>query len=239
MNPRSLPRILLTLLVIIAGVASGALLGFQLRNPNLPRAEGPTSLYATLLVTHEELTEEQDGLRRTVTELQEKIARTQDELKLQRGARDQVETLERLRSLAGLTPESGDGLVVTLANGTGEEGIIFGSDLRDVLNVLWEAGASAVAVNGERMVITSAIDTLATTTLINGHKLTSPYVMTALGSPVALQKAFDKAPLLGTLRDRSKQGTIVLERQQAKAVSVPAFTGTFELKHLTAEEEVS
>ncbi len=239
MNPKSLPRILLTLLVIVAGVASGTLLGFQLRNPSQPRAEGPTSLYATLLVTHDELTVEQDDLRRQVGSLQEQIASTQDELKLQRGARDQVETLERLRALAGLTPESGDGLVVTLANGTGEEGIVFGSDLRDVVNVLWEAGADAVAINGERMVITSAIDTLATTTLINGHKLTSPYVMTALGPPAALQKAFDKAPLLKTLRDRGKQGTVFLERRQTKSLSVPAFTGTFELHGLTALEEVS
>jgi len=87
-------RIVLTVLVIVVGITVGVVVGFRLRSPAIPRAEGPTSVYTTLLVAQEELATERDELRDQILDLQQKIQLAGDELKQQRTSRTQVEALE-------------------------------------------------------------------------------------------------------------------------------------------------
>lgn len=96
-------------------------------------------------------------------------------------------------ALAGLTPVAGPGVVVTLADAgqrcgsdVPEDCRILDTDLQAAVNTLFAAGAEAVAVNGERVIATTAIRRAGTTVLVNYRPLTSPYTVAAVGDPEAL-----------------------------------------------------
>jgi uncharacterized protein YlxW (UPF0749 family) len=60
---------------------------------------------------------------------------------------------------------------------------VLSKDLQIVTNGLWEAGAEAMAINGQRLTARSAIRFAGEAILVNYRPLTRPYVITALGSP--------------------------------------------------------
>jgi uncharacterized protein YlxW (UPF0749 family) len=63
-------------------------------------------------------------------------------------------------------------------------------DLQSVVNGLWAAGAEAVAVNGQRLTVQSAIRSAGDAILVDYRPLTRPYVVVAIGDPSTLQTRF-------------------------------------------------
>jgi uncharacterized protein YlxW (UPF0749 family) len=106
-----------------------------------------------------------------------------------------VRRIDRLRAPAGLAPVEGPGLVIELADspqaprtrGELTDLRIQDVDLRLVVNALWEAGAEAVAVNGRRVVATTAIREAGDRVLVNFDPVSSPYRVAAIGDPDALR----------------------------------------------------
>ena len=95
---------------------------------------------------------------------------------------------------AGLSPVRGPGAVVTLDDslsdwdglGDPNDFIIHEEDLRAVVNALWAGGAEAMAINGQRVLSTSAIVCVGTTLRLNGAYYTPPYDIAVIGEPDAL-----------------------------------------------------
>ncbi|MFF5228636.1 DUF881 domain-containing protein [Dactylosporangium sp. NPDC000521] len=104
-------------------------------------------------------------------------------------------TLRGLAAGAGTAKVTGDGVVVRVVDAppqvdpvtghTAEEnlGIVLDRDLQDVANGLWQAGAEAVAVNGQRLTATSTIRAAGGVILVDFKPVTSPYDVAAIGSP--------------------------------------------------------
>ncbi len=63
-------------------------------------------------------------------------------------------------------------------------------DLQVVTNALWEAGAEAISINGQRLTARSAIRFAGDAILVNYRPLTRPYVISAIGDPQNLQVEF-------------------------------------------------
>ena len=148
-----------------------------------------------------------------------------------------AEDARRLRDVqmwAGTTAMAGPGLEVRLSNSDREvktdddrESLsVQDVDLQLVVNALWEAGAEAVAVNGQRLVATSPIRAAGETITVNFRPLVPPYEVKAIGvqrrrfeqSEVAerFEQWVDDYGLGFTIRPRSK-------------VVVPAYAGTLQL----------
>lgn len=113
--------------------------------------------------------------------------------------------LSRLSVLTGDVAVHGPGMTVTLddapqaqagpgqpraATGTTDEGRVTSLDLQVVVNGLWQAGAEAVGINGQRLTARSAIRFAGQAILVDYRPLTPPYVVTALGDKNALPAAF-------------------------------------------------
>lgn len=112
--------------------------------------------------------------------------------------------LARLSVLTGDTAARGPGVTVTLddapqaqagagqprSGGSTDEGRVTSLDLQVVVNGLWQAGAEAVAVNGQRLTARSAIRFAGQAILVDYRPLTPPYVVTALGDERGLPAAF-------------------------------------------------
>ncbi len=126
------------------------------------------------------------------------------------GSPGQSAALTTLRERMGLVAAEGPGLVVTLDDSTDEESpsgnlndlVIHSQDVQAVANGLWAAGAEALAVNGQRVVPTSAVLCVGNTLLINGTVHSPPFRFTALGAN--LQGRLHRRPAGEALRRRRR-----------------------------------
>ena len=109
---------------------------------------------------------------------------------------------------AGLDPVHGPGLVVTLtdaqrdANGrfprdaSPDDLVVHQQDIQAVLNALWSAGAEAIQMQDQRLIVTSAPRCVGNTLLLNGRTYSPPYTIAAIGDAAAMQAALAAAPLV-------------------------------------------
>ena len=143
--------------------------------------------------------------------------------------------LDQLNMLAGLTPVTGKGAIVTLADNPTppDDGadpnnyIIHDYDIRAVVNALFAGGAEAVAVNKQRLVQSSAIRCVGTTVLVNNTRVGSPFVVAALGAPKALVDALQKDADAKLLIDQyARQFGLRVSVKQAGDLSLPAYGGS-------------
>jgi uncharacterized protein YlxW (UPF0749 family) len=111
--------------------------------------------------------------------------------------------LSALELASGREPVTGPGLRMTLddaedagaANpnasprdqGDLNEKRVFAKDLQYVVNALWQAGAEAIAVNGQRLTSRSAIRHAGDAILVNYRPLARPYVIDVIGDSGAIQ----------------------------------------------------
>ena len=138
--------------------------------------------------------------------------------------RDAQARRQTLREITGFVAVEGPGLQTTVndAPSGDPEGRVRASDLRLLVNGLWEAGAEAIAINGRRLTALSAIVNAGIAVKVNGSKMTPPYVVQAIGDPRTLE-----ADLLATSSGVSFQALadrydFVVQRQLARALSLPA-----------------
>ncbi|MDQ4005084.1 MAG: DUF881 domain-containing protein, partial [Actinomycetota bacterium] len=112
--------------------------------------------------------------------------------------------IDRLRARAGLAAARGGGLVVDVADSSeapttrGEvtDFRIQDVDLRQIANALWRAGAEAIAINGQRVVATTAVREAGGTILVNFSPVTSPYRISAVGDPTEMRARLDQGEVI-------------------------------------------
>ena len=141
-----------------------------------------------------------------------------------------------LRLLAGLVPVRGRAVRVTLDDSTLKESpsgnvndlVIHSQDVQAVVNALWRSGAEAVALNGERLVSTSAVLCVGNTLLLNGTVHSPPFVAVAVGAD---RDRFEADGLVRRLhRDAEAFGLRFSVNREDDAV-VPAYDGSLDLRH--------
>jgi uncharacterized protein YlxW (UPF0749 family) len=110
--------------------------------------------------------------------------------------------LARVRALAGMTRVSGAGVVVILRDASrpaypGEPAqweLVHNRYVLRVVDLLIQAGARAVAIDGQRYTAQTSIDCAGPTIRINGVPYGSPYRITAVGPPPSLLRALAHDP---------------------------------------------
>ena len=105
-----------------------------------------------------------------------------------------------------------------------DEGKVFSKDLQIVVNGLWEAGAEAISVNGQRLTSRSAIRFAGEAILVNYRPLARPYRISVIGDPDDLQAEFaanDGGAYARALQDNYG---IRVSIDAAKSLSLPAAT---------------
>jgi uncharacterized protein YlxW (UPF0749 family) len=182
------------------------------------------------------LEEEQRQLKERIAALRAQLAEAQRRQASERAALTDIEdALKEQRALAGLTRLAGPGLTVLLndsetaapAGAAATDYIIHDTDVRDVVNVLWSAGAEAIAINGERLVATSSIVCVGTVIIINDTRLSPPFQVSAIGEPARLVEAVEASPQLTELRRRSRDFGLQMKAVGAERVEAPAYRGAF------------
>lgn len=90
------------------------------------------------------------------------------------------------------------------------------TDLRDVKNLLWEAGAEALAINGNRMGPDTSVRLAGDSILVNLVPVTPPYVLEAIGDPATLWSALQQGEATQQIKEigRSSGATITVTRAE-------------------------
>ncbi len=181
---------------------------------------------------------DQDLLRSQVAALRAQLDTIQEQAAT---LDDRAATLQRqvdeLKAVAGLTALGGSGVVVTLDDGrlpasaprrSIELAIVHSQDITDVFNAAWKAGATGIAVNGER--ITSATACVGATIQINGRLMSPPFVVSVLGAPDDLARALADQGELRDLKRRSELYGLKLSIDRASDIRLPAYSGTIPVR---------
>jgi uncharacterized protein YlxW (UPF0749 family) len=141
--------------------------------------------------------------------------------------------------IAGTVALTGPGVIVVLDDSPrrplrGEDPtlyLVLDSHLRDLVNLLWEGGAEAVAINGERIVATSSIYAAGGVIVVNTARLAPPYEVVAIGPP-ELEALLRSPGRLTQLRSRVQNYGLQFSVRRATEVTVPPYKGGFPTEHL-------
>lgn len=114
----------------------------------------------------------------------------------------------------------GPGVVVKLEDGpssASRSGIVRDTDLRTIMNLLWQAGAEAISIDGNRVGPGTTVRTAGSAILVNLNPVSSPYVIEALGDPAAMLEMLSTGAGAESMRDLEKSlGSSVSAVRQEK-----------------------
>ncbi len=172
-------------------------------------------------------------LRREVSELRREVeAERQASASRLGGAPEREARLSEVGLVAGLSAVEGPGVKVTLDDSDLEERpkgstvndlVIHSQDVQAVVNALWRSGAEAIAINGQRLVGTSAVLCVGNTLLLNGTVHSPPYVVTAVG---AARDRFDTDRLVRGLRADAETFGLRFSVERSAKLEVPPYRGS-------------
>lgn len=197
--------------------------------PYAPEARLPDSQRLAALIDRQQ--DENDQARAQVRQLQAELQRTRDELLSQQaGTANQHTQVASVTSGAGLAPVSGPGFIVTLDDSTLDNSatsnlnnlVIHSRDVQAVVNGLWNAGARAISINGQRLVSTSAVLCVGNTLLLNGSVYAPPYEISAIG---ASREIFTDDALVKRLRADATKYSLQFTVGRDQTLNLPAYNG--------------
>lgn len=227
--------------VFIVGLTLGFLLVAQWNSPPAMPLEAQDYRRERMSSTIQRLEGEQEGLKKTLSQLREQLAEYQ---KLAAADTETLEginaALESQRMAAGLVSLKGPGVqailddssVGTLPTGTDPNTyIVHEYDLRDVVNLLWQAGSEAIAINDERIVASTSIYCVGSTVMVNDTRLSPPYRIQAIGDPIVQDALLHNPTYLGELRQRAKLYGIQFKIAKVGEMTLPPYSGSFVIRY--------
>jgi uncharacterized protein YlxW (UPF0749 family) len=234
---RGIPSWQVTLGVALLGL--GFLVAAQLASEG-PRVRYTTQERSPLVETASDLQADQEALKAAILDLRTRIQAAeqagQGSAALVKDLNDQ---LQSARIAAGLIPLTGSGIVLQIEDsqepadpeGNMQDLLVGARDLRTIVEELWQAGAEAVAVNGERMTPTTAVIDIGPSILVNSAYLSGPYQVTAIG-PDDLYTRLSASPgFVDFIRARAEAWGLRVSIAEPESVDMPAFAGTVTLRY--------
>ncbi|MBZ0213920.1 MAG: DUF881 domain-containing protein [Nitrospirae bacterium] len=183
--------------------------------------------------------QELKSLRESFGELRE------ENTKLQNAVADQTkssqllnESLQEVKTFAGLTEVEGPGLMITLRDaknapeGLGDYAVIHDIDVLKVVNELWNAGAESISVNDLRVGPHTNFRCVGSVILVDRVQIASPVVIRAIGDPKTLEGALDLP--LGVLAEIRQVEPAMVKLERVENMRMPGFAGSTKPKFMKA-----
>lgn len=179
------------------------------------REEELQTMVATWKTKYEETIKKIQETSNKITEYRSKAASTQETESLL------DEELAQTNMLVGKTEVTGEGIIIALTDNSNKQ--IEDTDLLRLVNELKLAGAEAISINDKRMVNMSDIVMVNNIILINGERVTSPYIVKVIGDQKYLSSALSlkNSGYIDTLTSAGK--TITME--QERNIRILAYNG--------------
>jgi uncharacterized protein YlxW (UPF0749 family) len=170
-----------------------------------------------------EYQQKNNNLQEKLYEKQEKVGNMEKEFSKEKQIYfNLAEDAEKYRMYLGKTKVKGPGVTVTLSDAKydpGEENannyIVHEHHVFKVINELYIAGASVVAINGQRLKHDSYILCNGPVIQIDGIEYPAPFKITAIGDPEVLSSAMN---ITGGVKDQLVNENIIFEMKKENSV---------------------
>jgi uncharacterized protein YlxW (UPF0749 family) len=153
--------------------------------------------------------------------------------------------VDKLMTPAGLEPVTGPGVAVVLSDAPSDrlaqaaaegvvnvnELVVHQQDIQAVVNALWAGGATAVTVQGQRIITTTGIKCTGNAVDLQGVPYPQPYTIAAVGDPAALESALAADPRVQAFVEDAGDPEIGVgwaERPET-SVTAPAYDGLVDI----------
>ncbi|HEY8532967.1 MAG TPA: DUF881 domain-containing protein [Micromonospora sp.] len=215
-------------ITVVTVLAIGFLLAVAYRQ-TLAQAPGREQARSVLVQQIKQRDAVTDALQEQVDALREEVRRQRD---LTLSGYDSTR-LRQLEAVTGVGRVRGDGVVVQLADAptkvdpvTGEEqvdelGRVLDRDLQDIANALWNAGAEAIAINGQRLTATSTIRAAGRAIVVDFRPIAGPYEVVAIG-PEEMEQRFTSSAAARLMRRVAADHGLTFSVRSARNLVLPA-----------------
>ena len=225
--------IILTLMCFALSIA----IAVQIKTVNnngstLGASQSESNLKAQVLKMKEKYEDEYEWLEELTEELEtvrQNVASHND------GLRELEDKIKEDNLLLGNTDVKGQGVTITLNDGKSDVNLfnpdnllVHAENVLLVVNELRNAGAEAISINGERVVNKTAISCDGNVIVINGEKIGTPIVVSAIGSNARLA-TLDRSG--GTLEVKFRMLGKTAEFKKLNNVEIPKYSGVYSFKY--------
>jgi len=205
------------------------------------RVVNPIEPYAALVDLRTQLESTQQDLKPKLEAATGKRNQIEKQLKQTKGDAQLLDQIEKLERTVGQRPVSGRGVVITLDDSRkGQpttENIIHASDLRDVVNVGYLVGASAISVNGQRITANTSIDSSVNTIMINNQRISNPFIIKILDDSGRIMRELTDHSTLSELNNRVKTAGLLFHTEQANQVEIETYHGSLKTEFARIDDD--
>lgn len=159
--------------------------------------------------------------RKSIKEYKEKVEKNEEASELI------DKDLAASNMLLGKTDVVGEGIVLTLTN-TNECPITY-SHLLELVNELRYAGAEAISINDARVVMTEIVE-VQVRMIISGQRVSSPYVIKAIGNQTYLSSTLSLKD--SGFIDRYKASNMDIKLEKSNNVKILRYNGEMKVKYM-------
>lgn len=145
--------------------------------------------------------------------------------------------IDELSKMAGTVDLKGEGITITLTDGTNvkdpekrSDSLVHDSDVLTVVNELKAAGAEAISVNGQRIISTSAIRCVGPVIQVNYQKVAAPFEIKAIGNSQYLESAMN---IKNGVVDLLKEYGVGVTVTKQKNIEIQKYDGIIDFKNAT------
>ncbi len=165
------------------------------------------------------------------------------------GVRRAQRQVDELLDPAGLTPRDGPGINVTLSDApeavravstqSANLLVVHQQDIQAVVNAMWKGGASAITIEGQRIVSTTGIRCEGNAVLLQGVPYSQPYDISAVGDAAGMIAALEADPNVSLYRFQAADPEIAVgwELTVQERIVAPAYDGLIDLDYAVPTRE--
>lgn len=216
------PRLSLVAISAVLGLLLAAQLRTQADISRVANGDDWDYVVAELVVSNARLRNEIDVLEEEVASLSGAEGAAAILLSL-------VDEANQLRIANGQVAVSGPGVELTVA---GPVSIL---DLQDLINELRNAGAEALALNGQRLIACSSIATDGVQVTVDGQPVSAPYHLSAIGNPGTLRRALQRPGGLAQLLQQANT-SIVVSVSESDRLAFPVYGQAVEFAYAVSTD---
>jgi uncharacterized protein YlxW (UPF0749 family) len=151
-----------------------------------------------------------------------------------------------MKAPAGLQAANGPGVTVTLSDApqsTGEETpdtidnpnllLVHQQDIQAVVNAMWKGGATAITIQGQRVITTTGIRCIGNSVQLQGVPYSQPYTIQGVGDVTSLSDAIAADPYLQIYRADAADPDINVgwDEQVEDRITAPAYAGLTDVQY--------
>lgn len=232
----------LSTIFVILGVMIGIFFAAQFRTDVPLDSAFPADQYQARQNLIKDFVDEQGMIRTQIANLNDQI----DEQQKKNQAllsKTKLSFLDELKAVAGLTAARGRGIEIQLGDSPGAsreatgviaEALVQAGDLRDIINVLRTGNATAIDINGQRILPTTHISAVGNSILVNNFYVAPPFTISAVSDEEFLNARLKDANVLSDLKKRASQFNMPFTLTLKDFISLSPYNGDFRLKYVTA-----